>query len=174
LIRTSVGPDAVFYRCITPKWAHQPTSGEGAAVAGGRFNRPGLEALYLATDVETAIAEYRQDSVLLQPAMVVAFQVTLQNLVDFSLGFAASNWLPDWKDWSTNWRRIARIDHAVPPSWLLADAVFASGAAEVLYPSLRNPSGTNLVIFPTSLGPADRITAHDPDGLLPRDQTSWA
>ncbi|WP_245470224.1 hypothetical protein [Mesorhizobium sp. M7A.F.Ca.MR.362.00.0.0] len=32
---------------VTPKWAFLPTSGAGAAIDGGRFNRPGVEALYL-------------------------------------------------------------------------------------------------------------------------------
>lgn len=44
---TRIGPDAVFHRYLTPKWAFLPISGAGAAIDGGRFNRPGVEALYL-------------------------------------------------------------------------------------------------------------------------------
>lgn len=36
-----LGPDEVFYRYLTPRWAFVPTSGAGAALDGGRFNRPG-------------------------------------------------------------------------------------------------------------------------------------
>ena len=49
-----LGPDEVFYRFLTPKWSHLPSSGAGAAQNGGRFNRPGVEAVYLAREVETA------------------------------------------------------------------------------------------------------------------------
>jgi hypothetical protein len=41
-----LGPDEVFLRFLTPKWAFVPLSGVGAAIDGGRFNRPGVEALY--------------------------------------------------------------------------------------------------------------------------------
>jgi len=52
------------YRVHTPKWASMPLSGAGAATQGGRANRPGVEALYLALDVQTAIDEYKQVSTL--------------------------------------------------------------------------------------------------------------
>ncbi len=42
---TRIGPDDIFHRYLTPKWAFLPVSGAGAAVDGGRFNRPGVEAL---------------------------------------------------------------------------------------------------------------------------------
>lgn len=32
-------PAETFYRFITPRWSHTPTSGAGAARFGGRFNR---------------------------------------------------------------------------------------------------------------------------------------
>nr|WP_250889066.1 RES domain-containing protein [Mesorhizobium sp. dw_380] len=45
---------------MTPKWALLPTSGAGAAIDGGHFNRPGVEALYLSRSAQTALDEYRQ------------------------------------------------------------------------------------------------------------------
>lgn len=38
----------IAFRMHTPKWASAPLSGAGAAEHGGRANRPGVEALYLA------------------------------------------------------------------------------------------------------------------------------
>ena len=55
----AVGP-VTAYRMHSPMWATMPTSGAGAATAGGRANRIGVPALYLALDAETAIAEYQQ------------------------------------------------------------------------------------------------------------------
>ena len=42
-----IGPE-IFHRYLTPKWAFLPTSGAGAAIDGGRFKRPGVEALLAA------------------------------------------------------------------------------------------------------------------------------
>ncbi|WP_439546652.1 RES domain-containing protein [Sandarakinorhabdus sp.] len=44
---TRLRPNAVFHRYLTPRWSHAPLSGAGAALHGGRFNRPGVPALYL-------------------------------------------------------------------------------------------------------------------------------
>ena len=46
MIVTKLESSRVFYRCLTPKWSNLPLSGAGAAQNGGRFNRPGVEALY--------------------------------------------------------------------------------------------------------------------------------
>jgi hypothetical protein len=55
-----LGRDEIFHRYHTPKWASRPTSGAGAAAEGGRFNRPGVEALYLSRAPQTALEEYKQ------------------------------------------------------------------------------------------------------------------
>ena len=65
------------YRMHTPKWAGSPTSGAGAALHGGRANRPGIAALYLALDIGTAIKEYQQVSTLLPPGTLVSYRLNL-------------------------------------------------------------------------------------------------
>jgi len=47
--------ETVAYRVHQPRWAFDPISGAGAAAEGGRANRKGLHALYLALDPQTAI-----------------------------------------------------------------------------------------------------------------------
>ena len=44
------------YRMHTPKWASAATSGAGAATHGGRANRPGTQALYLALEAAASPA----------------------------------------------------------------------------------------------------------------------
>ena len=66
MILTALGP-VTAYRMHAPKWATAPTSGAGAPAHGGRANRPGIAALYLALEPDTAIREYQQTSALLRP-----------------------------------------------------------------------------------------------------------
>ena len=50
------------YRMHVPRWAVAPASGAGAGTHGGRANRVGLNALYLALDHERpseSISSYR-------------------------------------------------------------------------------------------------------------------
>lgn len=145
---TRVGPDEIFHRYLTPKWSFLPTSGAGAAIDGGRFNRPGVEAPYLSRAPQTALEEYRQGASITPPATLAAYKVTLTEVVDLSEGFDPDRWVSDWKDWDCAWRQIARIDRKIPPSWKLADLVITAGLRGILFPSLRHAGGTNLVISP--------------------------
>ncbi|MCK5747436.1 MAG: RES domain-containing protein [Oricola sp.] len=170
---TRIGPDAVYHRYLTPRWAFLPTSGAGAAGDGGRFNRPGVEALYLSEAPQTALEEYRQGATITPPATLAAYKITLEEVADLSEGFDPDHWDPAWSEWDCKWRRIARIDKNVPPSWKIADTVISSGLRGLLFPSLRHAGGTNLVLFPANLTSADSVAVHDPDGRLPKDQSSW-
>lgn len=110
-----VGPDEVFHRYLTPKWAFLPTSGAGAAIDGGRFNRPGVEALYLSLSAQTALEEYRQGASITPPATLAAYKITLVEVADLSHGFDPDIWNNSWKEWDCAWRQIARIDKKNPP-----------------------------------------------------------
>jgi RES domain-containing protein len=44
------------FRVHDPKWSFAPVSGAGAARFGGRANRPGVDALYLSLELETALS----------------------------------------------------------------------------------------------------------------------
>jgi len=168
-----VGPGEVFHRYLTPKWAYLPTSGAGAATDGGRFNRPGVEALYLSRSPQTALEEYRQGASITPPATLAAYTVTLGEIADLSSGYDPDHWDVAWSEWNCAWRQIARIGKQVPPSWKLADLAITAGIRGLLFPSLRHAGGTNLVIFPANLLIGDKVEVHDPDGRLPRDQSSW-
>ena len=62
--------NAVAYRVHQPKWSFAPTSAAGARTYGGRANRPGINALYLSLELETALAEYQQLDALLPPGLM--------------------------------------------------------------------------------------------------------
>lgn len=168
-----VGPDAIFYRFLSPRWAFLPTSGAGAALNGGRFNRPGVEALYLAADHTTALEEYRQGALIAPPGTLVAYRLDIADVVDFSSEYEPSEWPAPWADYGCDWKFIARIERADPPTWKIADELVRAGRRGLLYPSVRRPGGANLVLFCVNLHPEDHVEPHDPDHRLPRDQQSW-
>ena len=168
----SLGPDARFYRALTPSWAHQPESGAGAALAGGRFNRPTVEARYLAATPAAALAEYQGGSPLLPPATVATYLVTAARIVDFTGGYHAANWSPIWAEAYSNWKGMAFLENVEPPSWVIGDLVREAGYPGILYRAVRDPAATCLVLFPEL---SDRFHApvYDPAGRLPRNAASW-
>lgn len=164
--------DQLAYRVHVPRWAIAPTSGAGAAQHGGRLNRIGVPALYLAMDELTALEEYRQLSTLMPPGLIVSYTVKLATVVDFSHGYSA-DWDTLWQEMSCDWRRLWFNERVEPPGWLLGDLALEAGASGILFPSAANPGGANLVVYTDALGDQDRLDAYDPDGRLPLDQTSW-
>lgn len=168
-----LGPGAVFYRYLTPRWSYDPLSGAGAALHGGRFNRPGVPALYLSVEPETALAEYKQGSSIVQPATLAAYITDLAGVADLSAGSDPADRPGTWADWDCDWRWIARVEKRIPPSWLIGDEVIRAGCAGLLFPSTQHAGGTNLVVFSSNLTGADDLVVHDPDGRLPTDARSW-
>jgi RES domain-containing protein len=125
------------YRVLSPQWAYQPHSGAGAAKAGGRFNRPGQQAVYLSLEPETAIAEYAQADPVFGPGTIATYELFLALVVDFSvqrqMGFALAG-------------LGLRLEAALlPPTWLMSDIVRARASA-LLFPSTKRAGGTNLVL----------------------------
>ena len=162
---------ATAYRVHTPRWAHAPLSGAGAARMGGRANRPGIPALYLSLELETALAEYRQLSPLMPPGLMVSYTLSLEPLVDLRSGID-TGWDPLWHDFYCDWRALHFDKNVEPPSWVLGDIVLAAGAKGILFPSVL-VTGTNLVVYTEQLDANDSLAVYDPDGGLPRNQLSW-
>lgn len=173
MILRELGDGDALYRVIVPRWSHAPTSGAGAARKGGRFNRAGLEALYLSREIETAVEEYRQYERLLPPGVLVTFLVGPLTVVDFARGYENGRWDPIWAEYACNWRHLAFEAHIEPSSWVLGDLALDAGAAGILFPSAARPDGTNLVLFNSSQLPARLLRVHDPEGQLPQDGRSW-
>ncbi|MDQ0324030.1 RES domain-containing protein [Pararhizobium capsulatum DSM 1112] len=129
--------------------------------------------MYLSRAAQTALEEYRQGASITPPATLAAYTVALDPVVDLSEGFDPLIWDQRWAEWDCAWRKIARIDRKTPASWSLSDLAITAGYKGILFPSLRHAGGTNLVVFTNNLHDGDRVDVHDPDGRLPRDQSSW-
>lgn len=161
-----------FWRVLAPKWAHDPLSGAGAALHGGRWNEKGQPALYLSEDFATAVAEYEQE-LGFRPGTLCAYEVDVKGIVDLcnaaslaALGVAPSDLLCPWQE-------IAFVRKARPPSWSLMARLRAEGAAGVRVPSVQL-AGVNLVLWRWNDRRNRRVTPIDPLDDLPRDQRSWS
>ena len=165
--------DVTVYRMHVPRWAVAPTSGAGAAKYGGRANRPGVEALYLAMKTETAIHEFQQVSTLLPPGTLTSYQLTVAPVVDFTGGYSESAWESIWEDFYCDWRELWFNQRIEPPSWVIGDAVIAAGAKGILFQSRLAKGGTNLVLFTQMLAASDKLEVFDPGKALPQTQASW-
>ncbi|MEM5389851.1 hypothetical protein VSR68_40975 [Paraburkholderia phymatum] len=56
-------------------------------LAGMAATLTGLNALYLALDVDAAVREYQQISPLMPPGTLVSYQLTVDPIVDFTGGY---------------------------------------------------------------------------------------
>ncbi|WP_250502557.1 RES domain-containing protein [Caballeronia sp. AZ7_KS35] len=82
---------------LVPRWAVAPTSGGGAGTNGGRANRVGLNALYLALDHDTAVREHQQLSSLMPPETLVSYALTAAPIVEFTGGYDSGKWSSLWE-----------------------------------------------------------------------------
>jgi len=171
VIITALDGAMLFYRAHSPQWASQPLSGSGAARHGGRLNRPGVNALYLADSQTTAIGEYQQLDSLMPPCTLVTYRIVIQRVVDFRAGYAPTT----GRHYGRSYRATggALLERIEPPSWVLADEVRRAGHAGVLFPSIQG-NGVNLVVYSDALGANDVLRVYDPGNSLPRNQRSWA
>lgn len=167
----TLGPDCLAYRFLKPRSAVDPLCGKDVAEAGGRFTRPGVEALYLGMDPETALAEYAQGDSRLEPAILVTYVLHLPRIADLGSG-DTGGWPDGWQHWRTDWR-AARDRGETPASWPLGDQLAARGLCGLRFPSTRRAGGCNILILPRCLTGAERIHVHDSRSSLPRNRRSW-
>lgn len=129
------------YRAHDPKWAWAPISGEGAAAKGGRFNPVGVPALYLALSVEGMLLEmghgfgHRFD-----PLTICAYDVDVADLVDLRTEAGRKSEKVALAEMGCAWA-YDRASGKTPPSWRIAKALIAKGAAGILVPSFARCAG---------------------------------
>jgi RES domain-containing protein len=70
-----------LYRALNPIYAHEPMSGRGAELYGGRFNRKGTPALYTSLSIVTALREANQAGSL-QPTTLVSYDAVFERIFD--------------------------------------------------------------------------------------------
>jgi RES domain-containing protein len=166
----------LVYRAHNPKWAFAPDSGEGAAVAGGRFNPVGMPALYTALRFETAWLEAQQAFPFkAQPMTLCAYDVDCEDILDLTdvntlteHGITPEDLACPWKDLSTRGIR--------PPSWQITERLFAANTAGIIVRSFATgavAADVNVVFWDWAPDPPHQVRVIDDDRRLPRDVSSW-
>ena len=160
-----------LWRAFVPRWAHLPLSGDGAARFGGRWNPPGLPAIYAARELSTAWAEYNQGFVQ-HPAMIAQLELSDADLVDLTdaavleeLGVAEAIHRCQWRD--------AMERGLVPETHELMRRLLAEGRHGVVYPSIMSPGGTCVALWRWNDTAAPRLAVIDPEHRLPKTPASW-
>lgn len=160
------------WRVLAPKWAHAPLSGAGAAASGGRFNRPGIAALYTSFDPMTAIVEYEQEFGN-RPGTFCSYDASIRPIVDLTDNetLEALNVKPS--DLDCPWKEIAWINQQNPPTWRLADRLINDDIAGIKLPSFQNKTGVNLVLWKWADAKIRSLKVLDQMGDLPKNPDSW-
>ncbi len=157
------------FRAHNPRWSFAPASGVGAARHGGRFNRPGVPALYTSLRQETAWAEAQQAFPFKpQPLTLCAYAVDCDDVADLTDSGAHDIHADDlacaWEDLMSR--------RAIPPSWAIADRLRDAGVAAIVVPSFAPGAGAgdrNLVFWHWSDTPPHKVVVIDDEHRLPRD-----
>ncbi|MER8841841.1 RES family NAD+ phosphorylase [Mesorhizobium sp. M0913] len=164
------------YRAHDPRWAFKPTSGDGAASRGARFNPKGVPALYLALTVMTAVKEANQGFAhRIDPCVLCSYEVDCDDIADLTTEQTRGEFSVTFEDMACAWA-TALSDGNRPASWSIYDRLRPQGIAGILVPSVAPGAETedrNLVLWDWGPHLPHKVTVFDPSGRLPKDQLSW-
>ncbi|SFH86624.1 RES family NAD+ phosphorylase [Planctomicrobium piriforme] len=174
LLLSAIPIETVGYRSVTLQYAREKDiiSGEGSRKFGGRWNPPGIAAVYLSLSPETAMAEtlahfqYRGIPVsAAMPRVFVSVSVRLSQVVDITQKTISQRLqVSNRALLESDWRKIMTRD-SLPPSQLVGQAAEAAGVEGLLVPSAASRFGKNLIIFPANLLPDSKISVDRADEL---------
>ena len=170
----AVGFDGVIVRCVAARYAGKNDffSGIGAAKAGGRWNRVGIEAVYASLDIDTAHAEAFQAFTYrglplsgMLPRVTAGAEVRVSRVFDVTssrvrktLGFMLQDLIEE------DWRSLQK---AGVESWTQAigRGCYLAGFEGLFVPSARRRGGKNIVLFPDKVAKTGRIKILGEDQL---------
>jgi RES domain-containing protein len=158
-----------LWRMLPIVFQRSPLSGEGARLYGGRWNRRGVTALYLATDHATAVAEFYQG--VPKPGTLAPYRLEADRLADLTDGSGRPGNARVKEALEADWKALSVLTGRPNPSWNLADELLSAGAEGALVPSVQNPGGTNLVLWrwhDAAGGPGEgaALALIDPEAVL--------
>ena len=145
-------------------------------MSGGRFNRKGEPALYTSLTIETAVAECCQGFAHRVPPMLICqYDADCEPIADLATDAARAALGVTLEEIACPWLDDM-LAGRVPPSWSVVDRLKSAGNAGMVVPSFApgtSDSALNLVLWQWGDDLPARVAVFDPDGRLPRDQSSW-
>lgn len=163
------------YRAHDPRWAWTPTSGDGAALKGGRFNPIGVPALYLATSIEGMLIEMGYGFARrFDPLTICSYSVDVDGIVDLRTEADCQAAGVNWKSLSCAWAYDVACGRE-PETWALAKQLRSNGTAGIIVPSFAvgaRAEMANLVLWTWGPDLPHQVLVHDPSGRLPKDASS--
>ena len=161
----SLLPDAkgfvgVVIRSVATQYANKNDffSGDGAAKSGGRWNRPGISAIYASLDpITTTHKAYQNYNTFgfpmtkIEPRVMAGAKANFDKVLDLTdakvqtkIGFTSKELVEE--DWET-------IQASGEESWTQAigRGCLSAGFGAILVPSARNAKGKNIVIFTANM-----------------------
>lgn len=157
--------EATVCRAHDPNWAWDWMSGEGAKRNGGRFNWPGLDALYVSLEVKTAMAEAQQGFARkMQPMTIIYYDLKSETLLDLT-NMSVLEALDSTPEMLNDAWGSKMMSGDTPDQWPLIDACLGQGAAGVIVPSFAPGSGDGKNIVLYDWGPTEKSKAQ----LVPID-----
>ena len=130
-----------WFRVLKPQFAHEPLSGTGAQLMGGRYNRKGTPALYLSADPQTAYAEYTQN-LYDRPGLMCSYDVDVGPAVDLTDSSVLGRYGVSEAQLAGGWIGVPDF-----LGQLLSERLVAEGIAAAIYPSSQRSGGRNVVIW---------------------------
>jgi RES domain-containing protein len=119
------------YRALDPRWQHEPLSGAGAAIRGGRFNPPGMPALYTALTAEGTLRETQRIGAF-QPITLVAFDAEVDDVLDSRDAVAMAGLGVSDADMTPGPWLGVDPSAGPPPGQALARRLYAAGVAGLI------------------------------------------
>jgi RES domain-containing protein len=165
------------YRGHDPYWSFAPTSGEGARLTGGRFNRKGEATLYLSLDAVTAVMEITQGFTnRLPPITLCEYDIDCADIADLRDETSQAAHNIKSADMACGWMSH-QLSGRIAPSQAIAKTLRGRGFTGAIVPSYV-PGATaddiNLVLWKWGPDLPHKISVFDPGSRLPKNQRSWA
>lgn len=164
------------YRSATPEYAQEKdlVTGEGSRKHGGRWNPPGVAAVYASftpeTAMEEALAHFRYYGIpfhAAMPRMFVALRAKLAKVLDLTEGEVRQRVrISEARLIGCNWR-VEMKGGKEALTQLLGRAAVEAGLEALVVRSAADEEGRNIVIFPENLGKSSELSVLDPDKLSP-------